>query len=183
MTGMIIASSVFCVLIVVMVVWMRRTTRRKYRTMIKDLLRPKRRVRIAYVSKNAILLCPKGEDAARRGDNLDLPFDTVLQRHETVEHGLARMLCPFYPESLPDVRFCLKHRSRICDHEYETYLFLVWCGRMDIPQAVSLNNKLWTRRQIEANLGHGVFTPAFEEEYPHLRLVVDTWNMVERESE
>ncbi len=176
MIGIIVAVLAFIVLAALVIWWMRANCVKK-RQIRTDGVEDKvqlRKVRIAYISQNAILLCPRDEESARCGDNLDLPLQTVLKQGETVEHGLARLLCPLYPESLPDVRFCLKH----CCGEYdEVYLFLVWCDNAEIPQPICLNYKLWTRRQIEQNLGKGVFAREFEVEYPHFRLMLDVWTM------
>lgn len=138
----------------------------------------RQKVRVAFISGNSILLCPRDERADLALDNLDVPFETVIGKHESVERSLARIFAPLYRENPPDVRFCMKHRSACGDGRCESYLFMVLCEGDDIPDFVGVNCKLWTRRQIEANLGLGVFSAEFEEEYPHLRLVVDTWSMM-----
>ncbi len=179
MNGMIIAVLVFIVLVALAILWMRASGSRGMKNPVNvesaDL--KCRKVRIAYISQNAILLCPRDEESARCGNNLDLPLQTVLEHGETVEHGLARLLCPLYPECMPDVRFCMKHRDEAGDAGGEVYLFLVWCDNAEIPKSICMNYKLWTRRQIDANLGKGVFSGEFETEYPHLRLVLDVWDM------
>lgn len=181
MGKIIFAIIVFVALMALVAYWMIAAARRN--SCRKSLSgstcsQVKQRVRVAYISSNAILLCPRDESAALRGDNLDLPFETLIGRHEKVEHALARMFAPLYRENPPEVRFCLKHVSNCDDGFCENYLFVVWCGDEEIPPFVNMNYKLWTRRQIEANMGKGLFSKEFEEEYPHLRLVVDTWTMV-----
>ncbi len=183
MNGIIIAVLVFIVLVALVLVWMKVVTSCRKRRAERKREGSKRKVRVVYISQNAILLCPRDEEAARCGDDLDVPLEAVLDWNETVEHGLARLLCPLYPESLPDVRFCMKHLSKCDGEDWEVYLFAVWCDNAEIPSSVCMNYKLWTRRQIEANMGKGVFSRAFEEEYPHLRLVVDVWAMANEDEE
>ncbi len=188
MNGFLIAVLVFIVLFALIVLWMRATPpnmkwgRNKCcwcKSEVKPVLKSGSKsevgskVRIVYFSQNAILLCPHDEEAARRGDNLDVPLETEVERGETVEHALARLLCPLYPEKMPDVRFCLKHRSLCGGEDVDVYLFSVWCDEEEIPKSVCMNYKLWTCRQIEANMGKGLFSCAFEEEYPHLSMMIE----------
>lgn len=184
MVKIILAIIVFVALMALVAYWMMAASRRNCccKSFSADACsQAKQRVRVAYISSNTILLCPHDEAAALRGDNLDLPFETRLGRHENVEHALARMFAPLYRDNPPEVRFCLKHVSCCDDGLCENFLFVVWCVEDTIPPFVNMNYKLWTRRQIESNLGKGLFSKEFEEEYPHLRLVVDTWTMVHEE--
>ena len=87
MGKIIFAIIVFVALMALVAYWMIAAARRN--SCRKSLSgntcsQVKQRVRVAYISSNAILLCPRDESAALRGDNLDLPFETLIGRHEKV---------------------------------------------------------------------------------------------------
>ncbi|MCM1313589.1 MAG: hypothetical protein NC206_04890 [Bacteroides sp.] len=134
------------------------------------------RVRLAFVSGKNILLCPK-MSADGNGSVTDIPFETTLQKGESVERGLSRIVTKVFGQDIPDARFCLKYSFTEDGVVSDNYLFMIYCGDGCIPANMGGTYKLWTRKQIESNLEQGFFSKQFEEEYSHLRLVVDTWEM------
>lgn len=134
------------------------------------------KIRLAFISQKTILLCPQ-----RKADSTatltDIPFETVLQKGETVEHGLSRIVTEVFGTEVPDARFCLKYTFTENGTTTDNYLFMVYCNDGCLPTSMKGVYKLWTRKQIEDNLGKGFFSKQFEEEYTHLRLIVDTWEM------
>lgn len=130
------------------------------------------KIRLAIIMQNTILLVQR---KVLKSVCMDIPFEVVLNMGETVEHGLRRMLYPEFGEKIPEVRFCLKYACNERSCVSDNFLFIVHCDDDVVPLKGAY--KPWTRRQIESNIGKGVFCSQFEDEYKHLRLVVDTWEM------
>jgi hypothetical protein len=97
----------------------------------------------------------------------DTPFERYLQFGEALETGVdATLRDNGMPEDLP-VRFLTRYLFG------KTYrlVYLYGCTISDKKELNLLkfsNGKWWTRKQIEENLGKGVFSDYFEKEYEYL---------------
>lgn len=134
-----------------------------------------RKIRLAMIMQNTILLGTR--KAGKSAVCTDIPFEVTLCDDESVENGLMRMLQPVFGDKLPDARFCLKYAYNEQGCTSDNFLFIIYCQGNGLPERLKGVFKPWTRRQIESNIGKSVFCSQFEEEYKHLRLVVDTWEM------
>lgn len=134
------------------------------------------KVRLAFISRKNILLCPQVTSNGTISYT-DIPFETTLRKGESVERGLSRIVTKVFGAETPDARFCLKYSFTEDGVTTDNYLFIIHCNDGCIPTSMNGVYKLWTRKQIENNLGQDFFSKQFEEEYAHLRLVVDTWDM------
>lgn len=132
------------------------------------------KVRVALMMGNSVLLSIQQE-----GKKYDLAVDSIVGKDESVEGVLARLPLELGADSLPDVRFCLKHNSICRNSKCVSYLFVL---HLDNANAGNVNFKdavWWAFEDIAPKLGKGVFNCEFEEEFPHLEMVHGMWKITE----
>jgi hypothetical protein len=133
-------------------------------------------IRIALIHKGMLYLQQK-PSFMRKIRQLDYPFKRYLRFKETLEEGVKQtFLQNGGQEDLPAhfiFRYVYKETNRL--------VYLYACNLMD-EQAVEQihlgEGKWWTGKQIEENLGTGLFSPYFEKEYDLLNatvLMADRW--------
>lgn len=175
-----VVAFIFLVLVIVLIVyWKVQTVRSK----CVDVALFRRRIgargviRIAVICDDAILLRPFRD--GNSGGSWDLTMESFVGVKESVEDALLRMVASLGISGIEEVRFCLKHRSGYVDGRSAVYLFVVHCSNDGVKEWEGCGDcVLWSVDSIEGNLGMGVFDDKFEEEYPHLRFVLDTWRSV-----
>lgn len=131
-------------------------------------------LRIAYIFRNTIVLCERHN---LKGEliGIDIPMEMPIDKNESVTHGITRMLSPIYKAKIPDVRFSIKYISTEEGKTFEIFLFIIHSEDSTMPQEMNDSYKLWTVIDIESHLGKNIFTPRFEKEFPHLKLIIESW--------
>jgi hypothetical protein len=116
----------------------------------------------------------------RTGDKgkMDIPLETYLLFKEEIGNGVERLLKETFPQAWKDLRpeFSIKYKFRNEETDRLVYLFILDLGTEDgiLCDLRFENGKLWTSQQIEFNLGQDYFSEMFENEYHHLKLVIET---------
>lgn len=132
-------------------------------------------IRIAIASHGTLYLCQKEDTALAEGNSIDLPLETYLYYGETLEEGCERLLESRFEQSeklqpIFSIRYYLENKQ----DKRLVYLYL-----LDMDNGTLLSGeqfkggKFWRFEQIEANLGCQYFSPYFEEEYEHLKDIID----------
>lgn len=135
-------------------------------------------IRIAIVSHGMLYLNKRPSDSLVEKDKTDLPLESYLLYNEGVKSGVDRLMKEIFGaksnELLPT--FSIKYRFSKGSNSRLVYLFILDLDESDsFCNASYFNNgKLWTFQQIDDNLGKGYFSDTFENEYDHLRLVIET---------
>lgn len=131
-------------------------------------------IRIAVVYGDMLYLGRRGREAFVYPDLLDYPlYAYVLFRH-SIESCVNELVAPLQREE-PSLhpRFLLRYTF-----EDERVKHMVSLYVVQLPHEALLaccrrrEGKLWTVRQIEENLGKGLFSGYFETEFPYLQRTV-----------
>lgn len=133
-------------------------------------------IRIAVSTHGMMFLCHRPQHAILDKGKTDIPLECYLRYGETLTEGAARLikLClPKAPHLVPTFTISYHFENTITNRLI--YLFI-----LDIEDDAVLcdphfkGGKLWTFQQIEQNLNRNLFCECFEQEYEHLKLVIDT---------
>lgn len=132
-------------------------------------------IRIAVGSHGKLFLCNRPQASLLDKGKMDIPMECYLSYGETLAEGCRRMIQATFPNTNG-----LKPTFSIMYHfENEVTNRLIYLFVLDIDDDSILCNprfkggKLWQFKQIEENLGHNFFSKCFEEEYEHLKDIID----------
>ncbi|MDL2256441.1 hypothetical protein LJC38_07650 [Parabacteroides sp. OttesenSCG-928-K15] len=130
-------------------------------------------VRIAVVYNGMLYLVKRSRTDYVSPETLDFPFHSyVLFRHSienTVKSAIGKLTTnkAFEPRSL--IRYTYENEKV----KHLVSLYVICLRDEEAMKTMSqLHGKLWTMKQIEDNLGKGVFSGYFESEYPYLKNTV-----------
>jgi hypothetical protein len=116
-------------------------------------------IRIALIHKGMLFLKPK-----LKSQSFDYPFEWYLRFEESLNDGVkAAFARNGGSEDLP-ARFLFRYIHK----ETNRLIYLYVCTLTDENLSTALlpeNGKWWTNKQIDENLGKGLFSPYFEDEY------------------
>ena len=116
-------------------------------------------VRIAVIHKGMLFLKPKPKN-----QSFDYPFEWYLRFEESLNDGVkAAFTRNGGSENLPS-RFVFRYIHK----ETNRLIYLYICTLTDENLLTTLlpeDGKWWTNKQIDENLGKGLFSPYFEDEY------------------
>jgi hypothetical protein len=124
-------------------------------------------IRIVLIHKGKLFLKQKTSESGR----LDYPFERYLRFQETLEEGIKQaFIRNGGTEDLPChfiFRYIYKETNRL--------VYLYACNITDEKELDKLHledGKWWTTKQVDENLGTGLFSPYFEKEYEILSTTV-----------
>lgn len=132
-------------------------------------------VRIAVSTHGMLFLCHRPPHAILDKGKVDIPMECYLRYGETLSEGAERLMHYAFPKSTdltPTFTISYHFENKITNRLI--YLFII-----DVEDDSLLCNprfkggKLWNFSQIEDNLGHNFFCECFEQEYEHLKQVID----------
>ena len=135
-------------------------------------------VRIALIHDGKLYL--KERDASRLLDpgKLDYPFEKYMEYNHNLDVAIKNMVKKeINTEQLP-VRFLLKY---VFENENTKRLIFLYVSLItsehDFYQLNLQGGKLWTPKQIEDNIGSGIFSESFELEFEYLKNTVLMFNL------
>lgn len=135
-------------------------------------------IRIAVVSHNMLFLSKRSMQRVIDKGKVDTPLETYLLFKEDINSGVERLLKETFPEDWENLKpeFSIKYKFKNEDTDRIVYLFILDLGQEDkiLCDPKFEGGKLWTFQQIEFNLEHNYFSEMFENEYDHLRLIIET---------
>lgn len=134
-------------------------------------------VRIAIVSQGMFFLCERPENRIVDKGKMDIPMETYLLFKEDIKNATTRLLKDTFPENWKELKpfFSIKYLFKNDDTNRLIYLFIL---TLDMDSNILYNlkfksGKFWTSRQIEDNLNCNYFSELFENEYEHLKQIMD----------
>jgi uncharacterized membrane protein YfcA len=135
-------------------------------------------VRIAVICHDMLLLARRSPQQVIDIGKIDIAIETYMLLGEDVETSAERILKEVFPqgwESL-ELKFNVKYLFENEETNRLVLLFILDLGTEDgiIYNSRLEGRKLWTFRQIESNLEQGYFSDLFENEYDHLKEVIET---------
>lgn len=130
-------------------------------------------VRIAVIYNGMLYLTKRSHTDYEDPDTLDYPYQSeVLFRH-TIEGAVKTALGKDADNKQLSPRFTIRYTFENEKVKQLVSLFVI-CVRNEkaMERIKTLGGKLWTERQIEDNLGKGVFSGYFEEEFPYIQKTI-----------
>lgn len=130
-------------------------------------------VRIAVIYKGMLYLMKRSKKDYVSPEMLDYPFQRdVIFRH-TIEATVKETMGSLAEEQEVNPRFMIRYTYENEKVKHQVSLFVL-CLRSEeqFNKCRHFGGKLWTGKQIEENMGKGVFSGYFEEEYPYLKNTV-----------
>jgi len=135
-------------------------------------------VRIAVVSHDMLFLSRRSSERVIDKGKIDIPLETYLLFKEDINDGVQRLLKETFPQTWQMLKpeFSIKYKFRNNETDRIIYLFILDLGTDDkiLCDTRFEAGKLWTFQQIEFNLEHNYFSEMFENEYEHLKLIIET---------
>ncbi len=132
-------------------------------------------VRVAVASQGMWYLMPRRNPFFGERGMVDLPMEDFVRCGENAVRCAERLVQAAFPEA--DVR-CLRFNLHYCQEGSNRFvsLFTLDLGSDDRPlrAASPEGGKLWTNRQMEANLGKRFFSSYLEYEYGNLKEIIGT---------
>lgn len=130
-------------------------------------------VRIVVVYQGKLYLAHRKKDDFVSPDTLDHPLHQYVIFRHTIDNTVKEIMSSKVPESDIAPRSMIHYTYENDRVKHLVYLFVI-CVRSEeqFEGFKQLNGKLWTTKQIEENIGKGVFSGYFEEEFPYLKNTV-----------
>jgi len=130
-------------------------------------------VRIAVIYKGMLYLMKRSKKDFVSPEMLDYPFQRdVIYRH-SIEATAKEVIGNLAEEKDMNPRFMIRYTYENDKVKHQVSLFVL-CLRTEeqFNKCRHFGGKLWTGKQIDENMGKGVFSGYFEEEYPYLKNTV-----------
>lgn len=135
-------------------------------------------IRIAVVSHDMLFLAKRSMQRVIDKGKVDTPLETYLLFKEDIKSGVERLLKETFPDAWQNLKpeFSIKYKFKNEETDRIVYLFILDLGTDDeiLCDPKFENGKLWTFQQIEFNLDQNYFSEMFENEYDHLKLIIET---------
>ena len=128
-------------------------------------------VRIAVVYDGMLYLSKRSGDAFISPGTIDYPFYSYVLFRHSIENTVKETLGDLGREPGVTPRFLIRYTFENSKAKHLVSLYVV-CLRKEEQLKMCKKGKLWTIKQIEENLGKGVFGEAFEKEFPYLQNTV-----------
>lgn len=140
-------------------------------------------VRVALIHDGKLYL--KERDTSRLLDpgKLDYPFEKYMEYKHNLDVAIKNMIKKeINTEHLP-VRFLLKYVFENENTKRLIFLYVsIISSEKDFNKLPLKGGKLWTPKQIEDNIGKGVFSESFELEFEYLKNTVLMFNLPKSDS-
>ncbi|MEG2150162.1 MAG: hypothetical protein RRY36_02950 [Bacteroidaceae bacterium] len=134
--------------------------------------------RIVIICNGKLYLCTRKSTSIFEKSKTDVPLECFLRYGETIDQGIKRLVEEAYPiAGTVEANFSIKHLFKSPETNRLVYLYIIHIDNENLLSNKRFKNgKLWNLSQIEDNLGKHYFSSCFEEEYEHLKMVVDIWS-------
>lgn len=131
-------------------------------------------VRVAVVCRGMIYLTERAPDSPVSPGALDCPILGYVPFRRTPEQTIRDLAGRIMPRRLLNLHFLVRYLFQDGNVRSLVSLYATTLKSEDefVKYIGPANGKLWTKKQIEDNLGKGVFSKYFEEEYPYLQNTV-----------
>lgn len=128
-------------------------------------------VRVALVYEGMLYLAMRNTYSCVSPSLLDYPFYRYVLFRQTIEAAVHQAIEKIKVQ-LKTIKPCLLIRYTFENEKvkHQVSLFVIRINDEKLLDAVKeKNGKLWSVRQIEENLGHGVFSEYFEKEFSYMK--------------
>lgn len=124
-------------------------------------------VRIALIYKGKLYLVKRSNTDYVSPGTIDYPFQRYVIFRHSIENTVKEAIGPFAQDKNLNPRFLIRYTYE--DDKVKHLVSLYALCIQNEEELKRFHGKLWTSGQIEDNLGKGVFSSYFENEYPYLK--------------
>lgn len=130
-------------------------------------------VRVAVIYEGMLYLVTRGKKAFVSPDTIDYPYYSYVLFRHSIESTVRETIGELGEKEDMMPRFLIRYTFENEKVKHLVNLYVI-CVRSEeiMNQIKQPNGKLWTSKQIEANLGSGVFSEYFEQEFDYLQNTV-----------
>ena len=130
-------------------------------------------VRLAVIYQGMLYLVKRGKKSFVSPDTIDYPFRSYVLFCHSIESTVRETIGSIGGKDHVMPRFLIRYTFENEKVKHLVSLY-VMCVRSEevMNQIKQPNGKLWTSKQIEENLGTGVFSEYFEQEFAYLQNTV-----------
>jgi len=130
-------------------------------------------VRVAVVYNGMLYLTKRSRDSVISPGALDYPFKYYVRFKQGIEEAVYEALSCSYERELISPRFLIRYKfeNELVKHQVSVYVVYIRTEEQ-LERCKELSGKLWTSKQIEQNLGTGLFSEYFEKEFTYLQNTV-----------
>jgi len=139
-------------------------------------------IRIAVMCNGRLFLTPRTEDMIWAPEQFDHPFEKYIQYEHSLDKAARDLLSKCGQETVTPY-FSVKY---LFDNEVtKRLIFLYTIDVCEDAEDCEFNRqkfsegKFWSQKQIEENLGTGLFSECFEKEYEYLKNTILLFNELE----
>lgn len=130
-------------------------------------------VRIAVVKNGMLYLTKKDSNSIVSPGALDYPFKYYVRYKQGIEEAVYDALSCCFPKKTISPRFLIRYKfeNELVKHQVSVYVVYL-NNEEQFSHCKEMSGKLWTSKQIEENLGTGLFSEYFEKEFAYLQNTV-----------
>lgn len=130
-------------------------------------------IRIAVVYQGMLYLTKRGKNAFVFPDTFDYPFRRYVLFRHSIENSIYECMGELGKEEDLFPRFLLRYTYENEKVKHLVSLYAI-CIRSEktMNRILQPDGKLWTVKEIVENIGTGVFSEYFEQEFPYLQSTV-----------
>ena len=130
-------------------------------------------VRVAVIYQGMLYLVNRGKKSFVSPDTIDYPFYSYVLFRHSIESTVRETMGGLGEKEDVMPRFLIRYtfENEKVKHLVNLYVMCVRSEKV-MDQIKQPNGKLWTSKQIEENLGSGVFSEYFEQEFAYLQNTV-----------
>lgn len=129
-------------------------------------------VRIALLHDGKLYLTKRKHNEYVSPETLDFPFHKYVIFRHTIEQTVKETLGKLSNDKNVEPRFLIRYTYENNKVKHMVYLYVINLKteeQLEEYRPLIGKGKLWTSAQIQENLGKGVFSGYFEEEFPYLK--------------
>ncbi len=127
-------------------------------------------VRVAVVHQGMLYLVKRGKKSFVSPDTIDYPFCSYVLFKHTIEATACETMGELGKKDDLKPRFLIRYTFENDKVKHLVNLFVVCVRSEELMEKIKRpSGKLWTTKQIEENLGAGVFSEYFEQEFGYLQ--------------
>ncbi|RHJ77794.1 hypothetical protein [Parabacteroides sp. AM08-6] len=130
-------------------------------------------VRIAVIHQGMLYLVKRSKKAFISPDAVDYPFYSYVLFRHSIESTVKDAIGTLNEEQDVMPRFLIRYTFENEKVKHLVNLYVVCIRSEEVMEQIKQpNGKLWTSKQIEENLGSGVFSEYFEQEFAYIQNTV-----------
>jgi hypothetical protein len=130
-------------------------------------------VRIVLLHKGMLYLAKRSEEEIVSPEKLDYPFKQYVKYKQSLEDTASEAIQPYIENKAVNPRFMVRYTFEDSVVKHLVAVFVVNVPSEDFLIHEKMpKGKLWTAKQIEENIGTGLFSDYFEKEFSYLKNTV-----------